>query len=161
MTTARHGEDSNRLPAVYFVAHGLPGYGPEAENAAECETWEGLADTLADELRRDAESEDESAGIHGEAGDYQAAWEAHQRAESLANLAANLDNSRADAPLYRDSRRAWHETIARTVAENFPVDINSSCRLYAWPVEPGTELSCGCRAGDVISAGHRVTCELS
>lgn len=43
-----------------------------------------------------------------------------------------LDNERRSAPLYAGDPTGWALTIERIVAENFPYDVDSGCRIYAW-----------------------------
>jgi hypothetical protein len=117
-----------------IVATGIPGYGPDAanENYAVCGAWPDVADAIRDELQICADMEHDSAESYADSGDYKAAWETHKRVEDMANLAANFDNARQDAPLYEGQPALWDETIERMVSEHFPYDVNSSLRLYVW-----------------------------
>jgi len=121
----------------YIAAYGIPGYGPDASDSGYygSETWQGLADDLKRMLEESAEGENDSAAMYAESGDYETAWNTRKRADEMYNLAANLDNKRQDAPLYRGNPQLWAETIERIVGENFPYDVNDSTRIYAWEGE--------------------------
>ncbi len=118
----------------FITAYGIPGYGPDAsdDNYGISETWPQVADELRRMLEESADSEGDSAAQYAQAGDYETAWNTRKHADEMYNLADNLNNSRADAPLYRDDPKVWDATIERTVGENFPYDVNSGCRIYAW-----------------------------
>lgn len=122
--------------ARFFVAYGMPGYGPsDPENYRVVEGWEDLADELQGMLAESADQLHDVASVEAEAEDYRSAWFSRQRADELMNLHDNLNNERADAPLYRDDRSAWHATIERVVAESFPLDVGDNTRIYVWPPE--------------------------
>lgn len=118
----------------FITAYGLPGYGPDAsdDNYGVCEDWPAVADELARMLTESADGEGDSAEAYAAQGDYQTAWETRKHADEMYNLAANLNNGRANAPLYRGNPELWAETIERIVSEQFPYDVNQSCRIYAW-----------------------------
>jgi hypothetical protein len=118
----------------FIIAYGLPGYGPNAsdDNYSVTETWPQVADELARMLNESAEIENDSAAMHAEQGDYEAAWKTREHADEMHNLAENLSNKRQDAPLYRGNTALWAETVERIVTENFPYDVSNSCRIYAW-----------------------------
>jgi hypothetical protein len=118
----------------FIVDYGIPGYGPDASNDSftVCETWPEVADDLARRLAESADSEGDSAEGYAESGDYETAWFTRKHADEMYNLADNLNNSRADAPLYRGRPELWAQTIERTVAEHFPYDVHSGLRIYAW-----------------------------
>lgn len=121
----------------FITAYGLPGYGPDAsdDNYGVSETWPQVADELRRMLEESAEGEDDSAEGYADAGDYETAWNTRKHADEMWNLAANLDNKRQHAPLYDGRPDLWAKTIERIVPENFPYDVNSSCRIYAWESE--------------------------
>jgi hypothetical protein len=118
----------------FITAYGLPGYGPDAsdDNYGVSETWPRVADELARMLAESADGEGDSAEAYADAGDYETAWATRKHADEMYNLAENLDNKRADAPLYAGNPALWAETIERIVGENFPYDVSQSCRIYAW-----------------------------
>lgn len=121
----------------YIVAYGLPGYGPDAsdDNYSVCEDWPSVADECKRMLEESADSEEDGATIAAESRDYETAWKTHKHAEEMYNLAANFNNDRQHAPLYEGKPELWAETIERLVSENFPYDVNQSCRIYAWESE--------------------------
>jgi hypothetical protein len=117
----------------WHVAYGLAGYGPDGSDGFDSvTTWEALAFIVACRLQDSAESEDMTAGSLAESGDFESAWHTHKRADELSVLAMNFDNKRANAPLYRDDKPAWHSTIERLAREHFPLDVTDNTRLYVW-----------------------------
>lgn len=120
-----------------ITAYGLPGYGPDAsdDNYSMCETWPDVADELRRMLEESADSEGDSAEGYAQHGDYESAWNTRKHADEMYNLAANLDNKRQHAPLYEGNPEAWAQTIEQIVSDNFPYDVNPSCRIYAWESE--------------------------
>jgi len=118
----------------FITAYGLPGYGPDAsdDNYGVHETWPDVAWRLGEMLRESADSKGDSAQMHADAGDYETAWNTRKHADEMYNLAANLNNTRAHAPLYEGNPQLWAETVERIVSESFPYDVNDSIRIYAW-----------------------------
>ena len=118
----------------FITAYGIPGYGPDAsdDNYGISETWPQVADDLKRRLEESADSEGDSAESYAQAGDYETAWNTRKHADEMYNLAAQLDNQRQHAPLYEGRPELWAETIERIVSENFPYDVTSGCRIYAW-----------------------------
>ena len=118
----------------FITAYGIPSYGPDAsdDNYGVCETWPQVVDELRRMLEESADGEGDSAESYAEAGDYETAWKTRKHADEMYNLAANLDNSRQHAPLYEGQPELWAETVERIVSENFPYDVTSGCRIYAW-----------------------------
>lgn len=120
---------------AWIVYQGLRGYLPEGEPTYATDP-EQLADILRDELDTAAEYAHDGAEAHAEQGDYETAWNLLKACEAMDNLRANLDNGRKSAPLYVDNVPLWHETILRTVAENFPYDIpDSGAAIYVEEVD--------------------------
>jgi hypothetical protein len=118
-----------------IIAYGLPGYGPEAsgDNFAVCDTWPDAADEIRRLLEESAEGENDSAEAEADGGgDFELAWHTRKHADEMWNLAENFHNRRMKAPLYENSPQLWDETISRMISENFPYDVNDSCRIYAW-----------------------------
>ena len=118
----------------FITAYGIPGYGPDAsdDNYSVCDTWPQVADDLKRRLEECADGEGDSAEGYADAGDYETAWNTRKHADEMYNLAANLDNKRQDAPLYKGRPDLWAETIKRIVGENFPYDVTSGGQIYAW-----------------------------
>jgi hypothetical protein len=118
----------------FITAYGISSYGPDAsdDNYGVSETWTGAADELARMLEESADGEGDSAESYADAGDYETAWKTRKHADEMYNLAANLDNKRQHAPLYEGNPALWDATIASIIAENFPYDVSSGCRIYAW-----------------------------
>lgn len=117
---------------AWYVASGIPGYGPELE--PEDEGFESLSDALAyarDELSTFVDMAHETAHYLGEQGDFEAAWRQVELMESLELLRANLDPARASAPLYRDDAAAY-AALQASQAAGFPVDVSHNTRLYLW-----------------------------
>lgn len=125
----------------WHVAHGLAGYGPEGSDGyAYFTDPESLADYVRGELDSDAEALHDSATAYAEAGDFEEAWKTHMLTEEMATVAANFDNKRRDAPIYRDDRAAWHMTILHLVVEHFPyVTSPPAGQLYVWQCQTGYE----------------------
>jgi hypothetical protein len=121
----------------YVLAYGLPGYGPDAsnDNFSVATTWRDVADEAARMLSESADQAGDTAVIYADAGQYEEAWKTRAEADTMYNLAASLDNKRADAPLYRDQPTAWDVTISRLVGEHFPYDVADNCRLYVFESE--------------------------
>jgi hypothetical protein len=86
-------------------------------------------------LEESADSAGDHAEMYATGEDYEQAWKTRKHADEMYNLAANLDNKRAHAPLYEGNPDLWAQTIARIVSENFPYDVDQSCRIYAWESE--------------------------
>jgi hypothetical protein len=127
----------------WIVDTGLPGYGPDASNESfiACETWCALADEIAGKLTEASESEGEVAATYGENGQYADAWKTHEHSDKMAVLALNFDINRASSPLYAENHELWHDTIRTMIAENFPYDVNQSCRIYVWESDEfGTDI---------------------
>lgn len=123
-------------PVHYHVATGLAGYGPDGSDGyATAMDMATLADLIRSELRDASESEDQTSRSLAEAGHYKWAWQAKTRSEAMDTLAANFDNKRAEAPLYRGAAELWAETVQRLAVENFPYDISDNSRLHVWPCE--------------------------
>jgi hypothetical protein len=118
----------------FVTDYGIPGYGPDASNDSYTisATWPDVADDLKRRLEESADGEGDSAAAYAEAGDYETAWNTRKHADEMYNLAAQLDNQRQHAPLYEGQPELWAKTIERIVAENFPYDVNSGLRIYAW-----------------------------
>lgn len=133
----------------YHVQTGISGYGPDSdENTYTSESVRETADAIRWELDNAIDANVQTANLAGERGYYEEAWEAHKLAETLETLRANLSNDRADAPLYRDDPAAWDTTLARLIAETFPLDIiEPSTRLYVWT----------CGEEDCLTDDHDVT----
>jgi len=121
----------------YITAYGIPGYGPDAsdDNFGVSDSWPQVADELKRMLEESADSADDAAGMWAESGDYEQAWKTRKRADEMYNLAANLNNDRQHAPLYEGQPELWAKTIERIVSDNFPYDVDSGCRIYAWQSE--------------------------
>jgi hypothetical protein len=118
----------------FVMDYGIPGYGPDASNDSFsiADNWPDVADDLRRRLEECAEGENDSATMYAEQGDYETAWKTRKHADEMWNLAANLNNDRRNAPLYKDNPALWDETIKKIIAENFPYDVNSGLRIYAW-----------------------------
>jgi hypothetical protein len=118
----------------FVMDYGIPAYGPDASNDSFrlAFTWPEVASTLQDMLKECAVSENDAARSCAESGDYETAWKTREHADEMWNLAASLDNKRQDAPLYADKPELWAATIRSIVFENFPYDVNSTTRIYAW-----------------------------
>lgn len=120
----------------WHAASGLTGYGPDAADGGvtTAHDVEGLADLIRDELSHWADNEHHTARAYADSGDYENAWKLREHSESIDVLCANLDNSRASAPLYADNRPAWHATIRQLVEDNFPYPVDEGrFRVHAWP----------------------------
>lgn len=119
----------------FHVAHGLAGYGPYGSESYDTgENWEDVADLIRDRLRGVVDRLAEDMSIASERQDYKEYHDASELAASIETLAANLDNSRSDAPLYGGDTEAWRGTIADIVSKSFPLDLDTrgANRLYAW-----------------------------
>lgn len=125
----------------WHVASGLSGYGPDGSDGFDsADNPEALADAIRGELNTWAEFEFESAKSHAESGDYESAWKLREHSDSLDTLRQNLDNDRANAPLYVNDRAAWHATILRIVSEQFPLDVSEGrSRIYVWECNNGSD----------------------
>lgn len=124
--------------AHYHVASGLTGYGPDAGNTTYrvATTAPELADEIRAELAEWADYERDGAVGYAGAEDYKAAWFMAQHVDEIEVMRANLDNERADAPLYQGDPDLWHETIYRLARESFPFDVDEGrSRVYAWGCE--------------------------
>jgi hypothetical protein len=120
-----------------ITAYGLPGYGPDAsdDNYGVSDSWPQVAYELKRMLEESADSAGDQAEAYANAGDYEEAWNTRKHADEMYNLAANLDNKRKHAPLYEGNPQLWAETLEKIVTENFPYDVDQSCRIYAWESE--------------------------
>lgn len=131
-------ESQQRKGAVmdrFYVKTGLAGYGPELDPEDEPVALEDLDFVLADELERCADYADEAARGLAEAGDYEAAWREHERAEALAVQALNFSPKRREAPLYAGDLPKWLQTVTLQLEQTFPLDIGPHERLYVWKAE--------------------------
>ncbi len=117
-----------------ITAYGIPGYGPDAsdDNFGVHSSWVDVADEVRRMLDSSADGLGDSASASAGQGDYETAWNTRKQADELYNLAANLSNTRADAPLYRGDAAMWDAEIERIIGENFPYDVDSGCRIYVW-----------------------------
>jgi len=137
------------LPAFpefgYYVKTGLSGYGPDLEpDDMPARSWESVASEIAWELIQAADYAMEGAYIAGDTeGDYERAWKEFKRSEFLASVAQELNNERANAPLYAGRPELWHATIHSIITARFPLDISDNTRLYVWECEenPDTDES--------------------
>jgi hypothetical protein len=123
----------------WHVATGLAGYGPDGSDGyATFATLAEALDYARDELRFAVDHAHESAHAHGDAGDYESAWENVLACERLETLRANLDPARASAPLYRDDAAAF-VALQESQAADFPHDLTGADRLYLWQCEEPSE----------------------
>lgn len=136
-----------------YIKHGITGYGPDLEpDDTPHEGWQHVCRAIRWELEADADMLEDGAHSLAEAGDYEAAWKDHIRADKLHILAMNLDyDRRKTAPLYRDDVPALEATMERLVTENFPLEISTSpaTTLYVWDAPPGHEWQKGWLTGTV------------
>jgi hypothetical protein len=132
----------------WHVASGLAGYGPDGDDGyADAVTWRELADLLHGELNQVAEYLHEVAEGEATDGDKALAYDLIRKSEEAERLARNLDDSRADAPLYADNADLRDATVEALVESHFPyyydhtVGPGNAARLalYAWPCEAGSE----------------------
>lgn len=125
----------------WHVASGLFGHGPDGADGFEsADNPEALADAIRSELDAWIEREIETAELYAESEFYERAWKLRKHSDTLDSLRANLDNSRASAPLYVNDRAAWHATILRTVSEYFPMDVSEgSSRVFVWECNNGSD----------------------
>ena len=120
-----------------ITAYGLPGYGPDAsdDNYGIGDNWPAVASELKRMLEESADSAGDQAEMYAGGGDYREAWNTRKHADEMYDLAASLDNKRANAPLYAGNPELWAETIERIVSDSFPYDVDQSCRIYCWESE--------------------------
>jgi hypothetical protein len=117
-----------------ILAYGLPGYGPDAsdDNFSVATTWRDVADEARRMLEESADQAGDTAAMCANDGQYEDAWKIRAEADTMYNLAANLDNKRSDAPLFRGNPATWDRAIQSMVEEHFPYDVADNCRLYVW-----------------------------
>jgi hypothetical protein len=120
----------------FHVESGLSGYGPQASDTdgfTVLETPKQVADMIRGELATWIDFENDSAHSYVEDGDFESAWNLHVHCEAMEILAANLNNARATAPLYKGNPELWDRTIMSIVAEHFPYNVNEGrSKIYVW-----------------------------
>lgn len=115
------------------IGYGIVGYGPENDDGTPTlDTWEDVADYLHSELSTVVDMIGEDADAHADTGEYETAWHTLKRSDDVDILRRNLDPRRRFAPLYANDPAAWNDTIQRTIADNFPLDVTGATRLYVW-----------------------------
>lgn len=128
----------------WHVASGLAGYGPDAADSDGFPTFGTLAEALdyaRSELSVYVDMAHEEAHALADSEDFRGAWEAVVRMQELETMRANLDPSRATAPLYRDNPDAY-ASLQDSQAADFPHDVTHNSRLYLWACdEPDCEES--------------------
>jgi hypothetical protein len=117
----------------WHVGHGAAGYGADSENTVTCSTLRAAAEAARDELESWADHEFETADQLAEAREFEDAWKMRKHVDEIDTLRQNLDNERANAPLYKDEPAKWDQTLMTLLNEHFPFSVDGGrCRVYAW-----------------------------
>lgn len=123
----------------YYVKCGTAGYGPDLDT--DDEPYADIASlcfVIRDELERSMESENDTAHMHAENGDFEAAWLTHVHVEELDGICRNFDyERRSSAPAYVGNLAKLDQTMVELIGQTFPLDItqDGNTRLYVWEAD--------------------------